>query len=140
MTARSFLDSNIFVYADDHRYPDKQAVAASLFEEGLSSGRGVISTQVMTEYFNVATTKIGVPAVLAKRRIELMERLQVMQIVPTLILDAIDLHRLDRISIWDALIVRAAAAANCAELLTEDMQAGRRIGGVRIVNPFADLP
>ena len=112
-------------------------VASSLFEEGLASGLGVISTQVMTEYFNVVTSKLGVPATLAKRRIELMERLHVVQIDPMLILDAIDLHRLDRISIWDALIVRAAAAANCADLLTEDMQAGRRIAGVRIVNPFA---
>ncbi len=136
MTGRSFLDSNVFIYADDHRYPDKQMVASSLFEEGLASGLGVISTQVMTEYFNVVTSKLGVPATLAKRRIELMERLHVVQIDPMLILDAIDLHRLDRISIWDALIVRAAAAANCAELLTEDMQAGRRIAGVRIVNPF----
>ncbi|HMR29526.1 MAG TPA: PIN domain-containing protein [Geminicoccaceae bacterium] len=137
MTGRSFLDSNVFIYADDHRYPDKQMVASSLFEEGLASGLGVISTQVMTEYFNVVTSKLGVPATLAKRRIELMERLHVVQIDPMLILDAIDLHRLDRISIWDALIVRAAAAANCADLLTEDMQAGRRIAGVRIVNPFA---
>lgn len=137
MTGRSFLDSNVFIYADDHRYPDKQMVASSLFEEGLASGLGVISTQVMTEYFNVVTSKLGVPATLAKRRIELMERLHVVQIDPMLILDAIDLHRLDRISIWDALIVRAAAAANCANLLTEDMQAGRRIAGVRIVNPFA---
>ncbi len=137
MTGRSFLDSNVFIYADDHRYPDKQMVASSLFEEGLASGLGVISTQVMTEYFNVVTSKLGVPATLAKRRIELMERLHVVQIDPVLILDAIDLHRLDRISIWDALIIRAAAAANCADLLTEDMQAGRRIAGVRIVNPFA---
>lgn len=137
MTGRSFLDSNVFIYADDHRYPDKQMVASSLFEEGLASGIGVISTQVMTEYFNVVTSKLGVPATLAKRRIELMERLHVVRIDPMLIFDAIDLHRLDRISIWDALIVRAAAAANCADLLTEDMQAGRRIAGVRIVNPFA---
>ncbi len=137
MTGRSFLDSNVFIYADDHRYPDKQMVASSLFEEGLASGLGVISTQVMTEYFNVVTSKLGVPATLAKRRIELMERLHVVRIDPMLIFDAIDLHRLDRISIWDALIVRAAAAANCADLLTEDMQAGRRIAGVRIVNPFA---
>ena len=136
MTGRSFLDSNVFIYADDHRYPDKQMVASSLFEEGLASGLGVISTQVMTEYFNVVTSKLGVPATLAKRRIELMERLHVVQIDPMLILDAIDLHRLDRISIWDALIVRAAAAANCANLLTEDMQAGRRIAGVLVVNPF----
>lgn len=136
MTGRSFLDSNVFIYADDHRYPDKQMVASSLFEEGLAGGLGVISTQVMTEYFNVVTSKLGVPATLAKRRIELMEHLHVVQIDPMLILDAIDLHRLDRISIWDALIIRAAAAVNCAELLTEDMQAGRRIAGVLVVNPF----
>lgn len=137
MIVRSFLDSNIFVYADDHRYPGKQAQASDLFDRALASGQGVISTQVMLEYFNVATTKLRVPAALARRRVELMEQLHVVQIDPGLVLAAIDLHRLDQVSIWDAMIARAAAAAGCAELLTEDMQSGRMLGGVRVVNPFA---
>jgi predicted nucleic acid-binding protein len=48
-----------------------------------------------------------------------------------------DLHRLERLSFWDALIVQAALSGGCIELLTEDMQTGRAIAGLRIVNPFA---
>ncbi|MBA2322243.1 MAG: hypothetical protein H0V89_13945 [Deltaproteobacteria bacterium] len=59
-----------------------------------------------------------------------------MQITPTLILDAIDLHRLEPISFWDALIVKAAAHAGCAVLYSEDLPAGRTIAGVRVVDPF----
>jgi predicted nucleic acid-binding protein len=137
MIVRSFLDSNIFVYADDHRFPEKQAKAADLFAMARHSGLGVISTQVMQEYFSVVTSKVHVPAEIARRRVALMSRLDVVQIDPALILAAIDLHRLHHLSFWDALIVQAAAAAGCRQLLTEDMAAGSHIAGVEIVNPFA---
>lgn len=140
MIVRSFLDSNVIVYTDDPGAHDKRERAVALVEMGRRTGLGVISTQVLQEYFNATTRKLDTPAEAARHKIEQLMRLHVVQVDPALVLDAIDLHRLDRISIWDALIVRAAAAANCAELLTEDMQAGRRFGGLRIVNPFADLP
>ena len=135
MIVRSFLDSNVFVYADDHRYPAKQSIAADLFERARTTGLGVVSTQVMQEYFSVATGKVSVPADVA-RRVELMGSMNVVQVDPPLILAAIDLHRLHRLSIWDALILQAAAAAGCRELLSEDMQQGFRHGGVMVVNPF----
>lgn len=136
MIVRSFLDSNVFVYADDHRFPAKQKVAADLFERARASGLGVVSTQVMQEYFSVVTGKVKVPPGLARRRVELMNRLSVVQVDAALILAAIDLHDLHRLSIWDALILQAAAAAGCRELLSEDMQPGFRHGGVVVVNPF----
>jgi predicted nucleic acid-binding protein len=136
MIVRSFLDSNVFVYADDHRYPAKQAISLVLYERARATGLGVLSTQVMQEYFSVVTGKIGMPADLARKRVELMASLDVVQIDPPLILAAIDLHRLHRLSIWDALIVQAAAAAGCRELLTEDLQPGARLAGVEVVNPF----
>jgi predicted nucleic acid-binding protein len=52
------------------------------------------------------------------------------------ILAAIDLHRLQQISFWDALVVRAAGQGGCAVLFSEDMQDRRDVDGVRIVNPF----
>ena len=55
-------------------------------------------------------------------------------------LGASDLARLHQLSFWDALIIRAALQANCRVLLSEDMQDDRRIDGLRIVNPFRDLP
>ena len=137
MIARSFLDSDIFVYADDHRYPAKQAIAIDTYHRARATGLGVVSTQVLQEYFSVVTSKIAMPAELARRRVELMTKLEVVQIDPNLILAAIDLHRLHQLSIWDALIFQAAAAGGCRELLTEDMQHGARLLGVEIVNPFA---
>lgn len=60
-----------------------------------------------------------------------------MQIGVDLILKAIDLHRLNAISFWDALIVRAALDGGCSVLFSEDLHAGQRIEGLRVVNPFA---
>lgn len=137
MIVRSFLDSNIFVYADDHRYAVKQAISLALYERARATGLGVVSTQVMQEYFSVVVGKIRMPPDLARKRVELMASLHVVQIDPPLILAAIDLHRLHQLSIWDALIVQAAAAAGCRELLTEGLQPGARLAGVTVVNPFA---
>jgi predicted nucleic acid-binding protein len=97
---------------------------------------GVVSTQVLQEYFNTATQKLRLDHDLARRRVELIASLNVVQVDPPLILTAIDLHRLHRLSFWDALILQAATAAGCRELLSEDMQPGFRHGGVEVVNPF----
>ena len=90
----------------------------------------------MQEFFVASTRKLGVPADVARRKVELIARLDVVTIEPPLILDAIDLHRLHPLSFWDALIVRAASASGCQRLLTEDLQSGRTIAGVKIENPF----
>jgi predicted nucleic acid-binding protein len=137
MIVRSFLDSNVIVYTDDPEEHEKRERAVALVATARQSGLGVISTQVMQEYFNATTRKLGTPAEAARRKIEALRHLNIVQIDPNLILAAIDLHRLHRLSIWDALIVQAAASAGCRELLTEDMAGGSRIAGVEIVNPFA---
>ena len=110
MIARSFLDSSIFIYADDHRFPAKQTIAIDLYRRARATGFGVKSTQVLQEYFSAVTSKIAMPAGLARCRAELMATLEVVQIDPRLILAAIDLHRLHQLSIWEALIFQAAAA------------------------------
>jgi predicted nucleic acid-binding protein len=79
---------------------------------------------------------LGVAPEIARRKVELLARLDVVTIEPSLIVDAIDLHRLHSLSFWDALIVQAAAASGCRRLLTEDLQSGRSIAGVQIENPF----
>jgi predicted nucleic acid-binding protein len=100
---------------------------------------GVISTEVLQEYFNAATRKLGVPAADARRTMEQLARLDVAQVKPALIFEAVDCHRLNGISLWDALIVRAAVGAGCAVLYSEDLGHGQTIDGVRIVNPFASV-
>ena len=137
MSARSFLDTNILVYTDDHDEPEKQASALDLVEEARSGGWGVLSTQVLQEYFAATTRVLGVPAAVARRKVELFARFDTVIIEVPDILSAIDVHRLHGIGIWDALIVRAAQAAGCTVLLTEDLQVGQHIDGLEIVNPFA---
>jgi predicted nucleic acid-binding protein len=137
MIVRSFLDSNVIVYTDDPEEHEKRERAVALVAAARQSGLGVISTQVMQEYFNATTRMLGTPAEAARRKIEALRHLDVVQIDPALVLAAIDLYRLHQLSIWDALIVQAAAAAGCRQLLTEDMATGSRLAGVEIVNPFA---
>jgi predicted nucleic acid-binding protein len=136
MPARSFFDTNVIAYTDDRSSPAKQKLALELLAEHRRAGTGVVSLQVLQEYFVSATRKLGVDPAVARRKVELLAELDVM--TPDLgdVLAAIDLHRLHGTSFWDALILRSAAQAGCAVLFTEDFQHGRTMEGLRIVNPF----
>jgi predicted nucleic acid-binding protein len=133
---RSFIDTNVLVYTDDSRDPAKQAAAIELVKVHQRGRTGVVSLQVLEEYFNSATGKLKLTAELAKRRVEFFALLHVVESRVDDLLAAIDIHRLHRLSFWDALIIRSAKMAGCSVLLTEDMQHGQVIDGVRIVNPF----
>ena len=134
--SRIFLDTNILVYSDDPRDPVKQTKAINLIRDHLRSRAGVVSLQVLQEYFVSATGKLRLDSELAKRRVEVFARLQVAEPTVGDILAAIDLHRLHGLSLWDALILRSAKQSGCRVLLTEDMQHGQVVDGVKIVNPF----
>jgi predicted nucleic acid-binding protein len=136
MTARSFLDSNILIYTDDAGAAAKQAAALDLVERCQSRRTGVLSTQVLQEYFVITTRKLGVDALLARRKVELFSHLDLVTIGVDDVLAAVDLHRLHGLSFWDALIVRSALHAGCTRLYSEDLQHGRRIDAIEIVNPF----
>ena len=140
MTARSFLDTNVLIYSDDADEPEKQAAALDLVESLRLAGGGVLSIQVLQEYYAVATAKLGVPAAIARRKVELLARNEVVHPDVALLLGAIDMTRLHSISFWDALIVAAAKAAQCSVLYTEDLQHGSVFEGLEIVNPFAFGP
>lgn len=137
MSGASFLDSNVLIYTDDHDAPDKQAVALALVEAGQADQKTFVSTQVLEEYFAGSTKKLGVPAEIARGKVELFGRLNLVLITLDDILGGIDLHRLHRISFWDGLLVQSARRAGCTTLLTEDLQNGRRFDGVVVRNPFA---
>lgn len=136
MNDLSFIDTNVLVYTDDADAPDKQERALALIAGLRAGGRGVLSTQVLQEYFVAATRKLQVPVETAKRKTELFGHFDVVQITPADILSAIDLHRLHALSFWDALIVHAARSAKCRVLYTEDLAHDAVIDGVRIKNPF----
>ena len=111
-------------------------MAQELIVDALRANLGVVSTQVLQEFFVITTRKLGVPAEAARRKVELLGRFDVVTLQLELILGAIDLCRLYGLSFWDALVIRAASAAGCPRLLTEDLQHGRIIDGVRVENPF----
>ncbi len=136
MKNRSFLDTNILIYTDDAAFPEKQSIAMDILELGWNAGNTVLSTQVLQEYFSAVTRKLGIPAEIAQRKIELLARLEIACIEHQDILQAIDLHRLNCFSFWDSLIVGMARKTGCSILYSEDMQHGQQIGGVKIVNPF----
>lgn len=136
MNDRSFIDTNILVYAHDKSAEDKREVAAELLDQGTRSGRIVFSTQVFQEYFVAAIKKLGIDPTVARRTIELYGTLHVVTIELPDILAAIDLQRLHQLSFWDSLVVRAAQTSRCSVLYTEDLQHGQRFDGLRVVNPF----
>jgi len=136
MNRLSFFDTNIFVYADDASEPSWQARAIRLITDYQRSGLLVVSIQVLQEYFAAATRKLGVAPETAQQKVQLLARGRVIRIVEDDVIAAIELHRLNRISFWDALIVHAARLAGADLLYTEDLQHGSILAGVRVDNPF----
>jgi predicted nucleic acid-binding protein len=136
MSARSFFDTNVLVCADDKAAPVKQQLAVELVAKHRRAGTGVVSLQVLQEYFVTITRKLKVDARVARRKVELLAEFDVATPGVADILAAIDLHRLHGFSFWDALILRTAHQAGCTALLSEDLQEAREIDDVTIVNPF----
>lgn len=136
MTERFFIDTNILYYAHDLSAGSKHSIAQRLLKEAIETDRGVLSTQVLQEFFVISTSKLKLEAAIARRHIELLLSLDVVDIRSEMILRAIDLHRLHDFSFWDALVIEAALAAGCRKLYSEDLQHGRTIEGIRIENPF----
>lgn len=137
MSAKVFLDSNILVYAQDAGSADKQRRSRELITRLAHSGDGVISTQVMQEFFVSATRKLGVAPLAAKAILKTFTIFEIVTAGPELIHEAIDCAVLNAISFWDALILAAAASAGCGTLLTEDLSNGQIIMGVKVQNPLA---
>lgn len=136
MTARSFFDTDVIVYGDDKSARAKQRRALDLLAEHRRAGTGVVSLQVLQEYFVTVTRKLHVEPSVARRKVELLGEFHVAAPQLTDVLAAIDLHRLHGFSFWDALILRMAQQAGCRVLFSEDLQAERQVEGIHVVNPF----
>jgi predicted nucleic acid-binding protein len=133
---RVFLDTNVLLYADDADAGIKRDRAQSLIGAALRSGNGVLSTQILQEYFVNATRKLGLEAAQARERIEVFRSFDIITVREEHILGAIDLHRLQSFSFWDALVLKTAAESGCERLLTEDLQHGQRVESLSVENPF----
>lgn len=137
MSVPVFVDTNVLVYADDPADPVKREKAKNLLRQVAREKSGRLSLQVLQEYFAVAIRKLGMDAAAARQGVELYAQLDVVRLEPVDLFGAIDLHRLYGLSIWDALILRAALISGCRRLYTEDLQGGFRIENLEVVNPFS---
>jgi predicted nucleic acid-binding protein len=136
--ARTFVDTNVLLYAHDAAETKKQPIARALLAELWADRSGVLSTQVLQEFYVVATRKFKPPMLRSEARelVALYATWSVVQIDAGLILDAAALEEQAQVSFWDALIVEAARRAGALRLVTEDLLAGRRIVEIAIENPF----
>src|SRR3954454_11323272 len=139
MSDRFFVDTNVFVYDFDARQQAKRERASELIRRAISSKRGVVSYQVVQEFFHVALTRFAKPLGMSEAEEYLSAVFKPMLAVhssPRLLLEALRIHAEHQLSWYDSLIVAAAQQAECSVLYSEDMQHGRRLGNLKIEAPF----
>jgi predicted nucleic acid-binding protein len=139
MSDRFFLDTNIFVYSFDQTAPVKAKKAAQLVRKALTTQKGVISYQVVQEFFNVALRRFSQPMKTADAEQYLSTVFRPLLAVHSsqaLVAEALHLHAQSGLSWFDSLIVSSAIQARCDLLYTEDLQHGQRFGSLQVRNPF----
>jgi predicted nucleic acid-binding protein len=139
MSDRFFLDTNIFVYSFDRTAPQKAAKAKRLIRESLASQKGIVSYQVVQEFFNVALKRFARPmttAVAEQYLGTVFRPLLAVHSSAALYSEALRIQSQSMLSWYDSLIVGAAIQARCDVLLTEDLQHGQIFGSLRVTNPF----
>lgn len=138
MTARYFVDANVFVYMRDPREARKQALAAKWIARLAADESGRTSMQVLSEYYTVVTRKLARQVSAANAWEDVRELLawSPQPIDESLLTRAHEVEQRFRISWWDSMIVAAAQLQDCDVLLTEDLQEGMRFGTVTVRDPF----
>ncbi len=140
MSGRVFLDTNVLVYAYDRSEPRKQRRALEALDRLAVTGVGVLSTQVMAEFFVAVTSRIATPlsAVEAYERVKnYLQSWTVVEVTGMIVLEAARGVRDHRFNFWDAQIWATARLHQIAVVFSEDFQTGAITEGVRFVNPFA---
>jgi predicted nucleic acid-binding protein len=139
MSDRYFLDTNIFVYSFDQSAAVKAQKATNLIREALTTQKGVISYQVVQEFFNVALRRFSQPMQVADAEQYLgtvFRPLLSVHSSQALYVEALHLQTQSGLSWYDSLIVSAAIQTQCNLLYTEDLQHGQRFGSLQVRNPF----
>ncbi len=140
MSGRFFLDTNIFVYSFDRSSSAKLRRSTQLIRQAVATGKGVVSYQVVQEFFNVALRRFASPMRVAEAEQYLgtvFRPLLAVHSSQALYTEGLRLQDKHRLSWYDSLIVAGAIEAQCSVLYSEDLQQGQRFGELRIENPFA---
>jgi predicted nucleic acid-binding protein len=138
MSVKTFVDTNVLIYAQDSDAGAKHDIARTVLRDLWTRRAGVLTTQVLQEFYVNATRKISTPLPRAMAR-AVVESYMVwcVDITPVEISAAFRIEDEAGISFWDALIVAGAQKAGAARILSEDLNSGQVIAGVRIENPFS---
>ena len=138
MSDSVFIDTNVLVYSCDIDAGAKRQIAESVLLKARQDGNGVVSLQVLQEFYNTVTRKLASPMPREDARIVVHSLSHwCIETSQREIHRAFQIEDQAKISFWDAMIVSAAIRAGATRILSEDLNAGQEIGGVRIENPFA---
>ena len=135
---KAFVDTNVLVYAYDRAAGTKRDLARDLLEALWNEGRGVLSTQVLQEFYVNIRRKTRPPVSQEVARALVADYLVWDPIVNdgATVLEAIDVGHRYQLSLWDALIVVAARKGDASVLYSEDLNHGQSFGSVQVLNPF----
>ena len=138
MNAKVFVDTNVLVYAHDKKEGYKQEAAKAILRELWDQNSGALSMQVLQEFYSTVTLKLATPLPREKARLIVSQyAFWCIETTPEEIKRAFRIEDEARIGFWDALIVAAAIKSGATRILSEDLNHGQTIAGVRIENPFA---
>lgn len=139
MTGRYLVDTNILVYAYDRSEFGKMTASASLLDRLALSGHGVLSLQILAEFFAVVTRKIPeplTPALAEERVLNYLQSWRAVEVTNMVLREAIRGVREHRMAFWDAQIWATARLNQIPMILSEDFSHGSTVEGVHFLNPF----
>ena len=140
MIVKAFVDTNVLVYAYDRAAGAKRDLARDLLEALWNEGRGVLSTQVLQEFYVNIRRKTRPPVPQEEARALVADYLVWDPVVNdgATVIEAIDVGHRYQLSLWDALIVVAARKGDASVLYSEDLDHGQTFGSVQVLNPFLE--
>jgi predicted nucleic acid-binding protein len=138
MTGKTFVDTNVLIYAHDVDAKAKHETAKNVLRELWSNRSGVLSVQVLQEFYVNVTRKIGTPLPKDKARLVVNTyAIWCTETTPAEITAAFRIEDEAKIGFWDALIVASASKSGATRIISEDLNAQQRIADIRVENPFA---
>jgi predicted nucleic acid-binding protein len=139
MSDKTFIDTNVLIYAHDVDAKRKHEAAKSVLHELWSEHTGVLSMQVLQEFYVNVTRKISRPISKESARLVVSSyTIWCVDTTPAEISTAFRIEDESRIGFWDALIVASALRSGATRILSEDLSAGQTIAGIHIQNPFVN--
>ncbi len=140
MNGKTFVDTNVLIYAHDMDAAAKHEIAKAALRELWSERAGVLSMQVLQEFYVNVTRKIPTPLPKDLARNVVTSYIPwCVEAAPAEISAAFQIEDAAQIGFWDALIISSAVKSGATRIFSEDLNAGQRIAGIVIENPFAGI-